>query len=242
MSIDTAFADGLLPLLARGHAVIAIEQQCHGHTGDRDGLVSMERMVDDTAGVLQHLGVGLADVAGHSLGGIIALGVAIRYPRIVRSVTALSAFSNLDGMLPELAQMQRDPSHQPSPELIPLLPTEADFATWQASFQRNAPDPEAFWSCLAKVNVMLASWEGWIDADIRGIQASALIAIGDHDFVRVEHAADMARLVPDAQFAVLPGTSHMSMLKRGNWIVPMIEGRLANLGQQEAVPASGRTE
>lgn len=158
--------------------------------------------------------------------------MAIHHSRIVRSVTVLSAFSNLDGMLPELAQMQRNPSHQPSSELIPLLPTETDFATWQASFQRNAPDPAAFERFLAKVNTMLATWEGWTDAEIRAIRSPALIAIGDNDFVRVEHAAEIARLIPDAQLAVLPGTTHMTMLKRGTWVMPMIEERLANLGQR----------
>ena len=231
MSIDTAFAGGLLPMLARGRAVVAIEQQCHGHTGDREGPASMVRMVEDTAGVLTHLEIDSADVVGHSLGGIIALGVAIRHPRIIRSVSALSAFSNLDGMLPELAQMQREPSHQPSPELIPLLPTEADFAAWQASFQRNADDPDAFFPFLAKVTTMLSTWEGWTDDEIRAIRSPALIVIGDNDFVRVEHAAEMARLIPDAQLAVLPGTTHMSILKRGAWIAPMIEARLAGLGQ-----------
>ena len=36
-----------------------------------------------------------------------------------------------------------------------------------------------------------------------------------------------ARLIPDAQLAVLPGTTHMSVVRRGAWLVPLIEARIA---------------
>jgi pimeloyl-ACP methyl ester carboxylesterase len=226
MTIETAFADDFIPRLGRARPVIAVEQQGHGHTADRDTLPEIDRMADDTAGVLAHLGVERAHLLGHSLGALISIGMAIRHPGAVQSVTALSGFANLDGMVPELAQLQRDPTHQPSPELIPLLPTEADFAAWQASYQRHAPDPTAFERVLAKTNTMLSNWAGWTEAELRAIRAPVLLAIGDNDFTRIEHAAEMARLIPDAQLAVLPGTTHMSILGRGAWLEPMIEARI----------------
>jgi pimeloyl-ACP methyl ester carboxylesterase len=226
MTIETAFADDLLPRLARTRPVIAIEQQAHGHTGDRDGPIKVDRMVDDTAGVLAHLKVKRADFVGHSLGGLISTGMAIRHPGVVRSVTAISSFYVLEGMLPELVKMQRDPNHQPSAELMPLLPTENQFAAWHASFKRSAPKPEAFEANLAKLNTMLAEWPGWTQAQLRAVQAPMLLVIGDNDYVRVEHAAEMARLIPNAQLAVLPGTTHMTILKRGAWLEPLIESRL----------------
>ncbi|WP_119461672.1 alpha/beta fold hydrolase [Rhodospirillaceae bacterium SYSU D60014] len=226
MSIDTAFADDLLPRLAGTRPVIAIEQQGHGHTADREGPAKVDRMVDDTAGVLTHLGIRQAHFVGHSLGGMIALGMAVRHPDLVRSITPISATYTLEGMLPELVQMQRNPAHQPSADLIPLLPTEADFIAWQASYQRNAPDPAVFDRVLAKLNKMLAEWEGWSQAELRAVRAPALLVIGDNDFVRIEHAAEMARLIPDAQLAVLPGTTHMNIIDRGAWLMPLIEARL----------------
>ncbi|MDQ2830072.1 MAG: class A beta-lactamase-related serine hydrolase, partial [Chloroflexota bacterium] len=108
----------------------------------------------------------------------------------------------------------------------PLLPTEADFSAWHASFQRNAPDPTAFDALPVKVNKMLTEWKGWSQAELRAVRAPVLLVIGDHDFVRIEHAAEMARLIPNAQLAVLPGTTHMTILKRGAWIEPMFEARL----------------
>lgn len=229
MAIETAFAEDLLPRFARTRPVIAIELQGHGHTGDRDGPITVDQMVEDAAGVLAHLKVKQADLFGHSLGGMISMGMAIRHPGVVRSAIALSSTYTLEGMLPELVKMQRDdPTHQPSAELVPLLPTEADFAAWRAHYERNAPDPSAFDRVLAKLNKMLAEWKGWTPAELRAVRVPVLLAIGDNDFVRIEHAAEMARLIPGAQLAVLPGTTHMNIIKRGAWLEPLINARLAS--------------
>lgn len=226
LTIELGLGQALLPHFARTRTVIAIEPQGHGHTGDRPGPIRIPRMVDDAAGVLAHLGVQRADFAGHSLGGIIALGTAIHYPGLVRSLTCLSAFYQLEGMLPDLVAMQRDPTFQPSPEVAALLPTQADFDAMRASFRRHAPAPEGFDDILERLNAMLAQWEGYTPAQMRSIRAPSLIAIGDNDFVRIEHAAEMARLIPGAQLAVLPGTTHLSMTRRGPWLEPLMTNRI----------------
>ncbi|MFN3514126.1 MAG: alpha/beta fold hydrolase [Phenylobacterium sp.] len=227
MAIDTAFTRDLIPRFSKTRPVIAIEQQGHGHTGDRPGPFAVERMVDDTAGVLKHLGVPRAHLFGHSLGGMIATGMAIRHPDLTASAAVVSAFYRLDGMLPELVKMQTDPNHVPSPEIVPLLPTEQDFAAWKANFDRHNPDPASFESVLERLNAMLGGWTGWTDAQLRAIRSPVLIAIGDNDFTRIEHAADMYRLIPGAKLAILPDTTHMNIIERGAWLEPMVEARIA---------------
>jgi pimeloyl-ACP methyl ester carboxylesterase len=115
VTIEIAFAPDLIPRFARTRPVIAIEQQGHGHTGDRPGPMTIDRMVEDTAGVLAHLGVRQADLFGHSLGGIIATGLAIRHQGVVRSLTTLAAPYQLEGFLPDLVRIQRDPTLTPRP-------------------------------------------------------------------------------------------------------------------------------
>ncbi len=227
MTIETAFPPDLISNLSNTRPVIAIEQQAHGHTGDRKGPITLNRMVDDTSGVLKQLGVKRADFLGHSLGGLIATGMAIRHPEQVRGVTTLSAFYVLNGMLPELVRMQRGGAEPPSAQLAPLLPTEGDFAAWRASYERSNPDPKAFDRSLARLNSMLALWPGWSETEMRSIRAPFLVVIGDNDFVRIEHAATMKRLIPGAQLAVLPGVTHMDSIKHVDWWGPMMDARLA---------------
>lgn len=226
-TIETAFAGDLLPRLARLRPVIAIEMQGHGHTGDRKGPITLEQMAQDTSAVLAHLQVRSAHFVGHSLGALVSFGVAISHPEQVASITAVGATYTFDDMLPELVTLQRDPTHEPSAELIPLLPTPDEFAAWTESFRRSAPDPDAFEDILGRLNVMLAQWPGWPRADIAALSAPVLLVIGDNDFVRIDRAGEAARLIPDAQLAVLPGTTHMSIVRRGAWLVPLIEARIA---------------
>lgn len=226
MAIETGLL-GLITALAPTRRVIAIEQQGHGHTADRPGAMSIDRMVEDTAAVLAHLGLAQADFIGHSMGGMIATGVAIAHPELVRVAAILGAGRRLEDFLPELVVMQRDPTHQPSAELVPLLPTEEDFAAWQAHYAKVAPDPQAFMAVLAKANTMLTNWPGWSDAQLRSIRAKILLVIGDNDFFQPHAIEAMQHTIPRAQFAVLPGTMHMTILDRAPWFLPMMEARLA---------------
>ncbi|MDO9433074.1 MAG: alpha/beta fold hydrolase [Phenylobacterium sp.] len=227
VTIEAAFGEELLPRLSRLRPVIAMEMQGHGHTGDRKGPITLEQMVQDASAVLTHLQVPSAHFVGHSLGALVSFGVAISHPEQVASITAIGATYTFDDMLPELVKLQRDPTHEPSAELIPLLPTPEEFAAWTDSFRRTAPDPDAFEDILGRLNIMLAQWPGWPRADIAALSAPVLLVIGDNDFVRIDRAGEAARLIPDAQLAVLPGTTHMSVVRRGAWLVPLIEARIA---------------
>jgi pimeloyl-ACP methyl ester carboxylesterase len=227
MAIESAFGPDLIGRFSRTRRVIAIEQQAHGHTADRDGVpITYEGMADDTKAVLDHLGVERADFFGHSMGGAISLGMAIRHPGRTRNVTVLSSGYRSDGMLPELVEMNRNPQHQPSAELIPLLPTQEDFVAWSATYARVSPDGAAgLQNVLAKLGTLITSWPGYTEDQVRGIRTPVLLAMGDRDFITAEHFAHMASLIPEAQYAVLPGTTHMTMLQRGDWLEPMMAAR-----------------
>ena len=55
------------------------------------------------------------------------------------------------------------------------------------------------------------------------IRAPVLLVIGDTDFVRIEHAAEMHELIPDAHLAVLPATRHTEVIQRVELVSPMLE-------------------
>jgi pimeloyl-ACP methyl ester carboxylesterase len=228
MPIEIAFAPDLLPRFAKTRPVIAIEPQGHGHTGDRPSAPRMEQMADDVVAVLDHLKVGKAHLLGHSLGGMILTGVAIRHPDRAASLVPVSAPYSFDGMLTELVALQRGQIQAPSAGLMPLLPTEADFASWNAVFERVNPDPKTFDKVVEKTNAMLGAWPGWSVEQVKAIKAPTLVALGDNDFMRVDFADQMAKLIPHARLAVLPDTTHMDIcLKRGAWLEPMVEANIA---------------
>ncbi len=217
----------LLSGLAQTRQVIAVEQQGHGRTADVDRPLSYEQMADDTAALIGHLEVGPADVVGYSMGGGVALQLAIRHPDVVRRLVLASATFRSDGF------------HAVALEMFPSI-TPAMFAgsPIEEAYLRLAPDPGDFPKLVEKLTRLDTTDYAWPEEDIRAIAAPTLIIVGDSDGVRLEHAVKLFELLgggvmgdlagmPASQLAVLPGTSHFvppgnGLLDRADWLLSMI--------------------
>lgn len=224
-SIEGDFG-ALLPTLAEHRPVIGVEQQGHGRTGGRDAPVSLDAMRADTLAVLDALDVDRVHAVGFSMGGMLALDLGVAAPGRLATLTAISASQNLGGMHPAIAEMNRNPEAPPSPEALELIPSEEDFARMQAGFAENPDGPEQFQRTFAQLQAFMVSGWGWSDEELAAIEVPTLLVQGDSDFTPVEHAAHMATLA-GAQLAVLPDTTHLSIMSRPDWLAPLIENRIA---------------
>src|SRR3954469_23692857 len=92
----------ILPDLTAGRRVIPVDLQGHGGTADVDRPLRPELMAEDIAALLDHLGLEQADVMGYSLGGIVALRLAIQHPARVRRLVLVSVAFRRDGSHPEV--------------------------------------------------------------------------------------------------------------------------------------------
>jgi pimeloyl-ACP methyl ester carboxylesterase len=219
MTIDLDFA-ALIPALAAGHMVVAAEMQGHGRTADTDRPITLAALASDVVGLLDHLGIDRADVVGHSLGGGVALELAVSHPDRVRRVVPMSITVRTDGTHEEIA----NPSlHTTSTR----MPTAQDFADMTEAYKRLSPHPEHFDDFLAMLSGIASTLEGWSDEQLGGITTPTLLMIGDHDFTTVEHGALMLALIPGSQLAVLPGTTHMEITRRADLVLPMLAAFLA---------------
>ena len=214
LSIDLSFA-ALLPDLAARHHVVAVELQGHGRTADTERAFTPAGNAADLVGLLDHLGIEAAHVFGHSTGAAVALELAIHHPSRVRSVVPASASVRVSGLHPDLT----DPTRMATST---RLPTAEDFAAMQEAYARLSPTPDRFDAFLAKISGANADVEGWTDEQLAGITAPVLLVLGDRDFTTVEHGALMLELIPGAQLAVLPGTTHMQVTRRPDLLLPML--------------------
>jgi pimeloyl-ACP methyl ester carboxylesterase len=80
---------GPLRSLLPGRRLILVDNRGCGQTRV-DGPIEIEEMVDDCAALLEHLGLGAADVVGHSLGGAIALWLAAKHPAKVKRLVTMT--------------------------------------------------------------------------------------------------------------------------------------------------------
>ena len=212
----------IVPSLAESRQVIAVELQGHGHTADIDRPLSYELMADDVAALIEHLGLDGADIFGYSMGGGTALQLAIRHPDRVRKLVVASASYTSDGVYPEVW------------ETIPTITPELFAGTpWKEEYDRVAPNPAAFPALVAKMKQLDGETFAWPPEAIQAITAPTMVVIGDADGTTPEHAVDLFRLrgggvfgdlagLPSARLAVLPGTTHVGLVDRGAWLVPMI--------------------
>jgi len=186
------------PTLAKNRQVIAVELQGHGHTADIDRPLTFENMADDVAALLKQLKIEQADFFGYSMGGNVALAVAIRHPNLLSRVAINGSNSGKieDAYEPEtFKQFQNLPADFAPPML-------------KDPYDKVAPNPKQWPALVAKVKKMGLEFKGFARADMKSIKAPVLITLGDRDAVRPEHAVEMFRLIPNAQLAVFPGGDH----------------------------------
>ena len=221
-AIGTSFGE-ILPQLAERRQVIAFELQAHGHTADIDRPLSLEGMADDTAAALEKLGVKRADIFGYSMGAGVALQFAIRHSALLRKLVLASVTYTLSGIQPGLME-----------GLGNMTPDMMFGSPWHEEYIKIAPHPENFATLFAKKTQMDRQIRDVPADSIRAIKAPTLLIIGDSDLVLPEHAVEMFRLLgggvfgdtpaglPNSQLAVLPGTSHVTLAKRAELLIPII--------------------
>ena len=220
-AIGTSFGEPL-PEHAKTRQVIAFEMQAHGRTADIDRPLTIEHMADDTAAALQQLGIKNADFFGYSMGASIALHIAIRHPALVRKLVLASVTYNLDGLHPGLMEGMEN-----------MKPEDMAGSPWHEEYTRIAPHPEAFARLFAKKTQMDREIKDLPAEAIQAVKAPVLLIIGDSDIVRPEHAVEMFRLLgggvvgdiaglPNSQLAVLPGTTHVTLVYRADLLLSII--------------------
>jgi len=208
MTIDLNFGPLLEPLAASRH-VIAVELQGHGHTADIDRPMTIDVLALDVLALLDHLGITEADLFGFSLGGLVAFAVALGAPTRVGKLIVASADAH------------RPPGRESAPLDDDRMPTPADFQTWRDAYDAVAPDPSHFDEFAARTSTMVHEFPGWTD-ELRSLQVPTLLIFGDRDFSPLPDVVEMFDILPNAQLAVLPGTTHVGVTRRPGELAALI--------------------
>jgi pimeloyl-ACP methyl ester carboxylesterase len=221
MTITTNW-EGWIGELSKTRRVIAVEMQGHGRTADIPRELSSENHADDVAALLKYLEIPRADLIGYSMGGRVAMQVAVRHPDRVRRVVVISSSFRRDGMVQE----GLDALSTLTPELFKGSPLETEY-------QRLSPTPDRF-SQLVERMVAGFARENDLSADqLRSTSAPMFFIHGDADGIRLEHVAEMFRLKGGeihgdlrprsaSRLAILPDTTHVTLMQRMSTIVPMV--------------------
>ena len=191
-TIDSTYGR-VLPWLARHRRVIAVEEQAHGRTSDRDAPERFETSADDVDALLTQLGVASADVMGFSNGASVALQVAIRHPARVRRLIFASSMTKRAGAPQAFWDGFPHASFSDMPQ--PL----------KDAFLKVNPDPQKLHRMFERDVERMLHFRDVPDADVAKVAIPVLIMSGDRDVPTTAHAVELSHLFPHARLIILPG-------------------------------------
>lgn len=231
-SIDM-FRPGLLPILAAKRKVIAVDLQGHGRTPLGDRPFRLESIGDDMAVLVKRLGHDRVDVLGYSLGGGVALRMALQHPERVRRLALVSTPFSDDGFYPGIKAQQVTLGAATAPAMkdTPMF----------KSYAAVAPKVEDFPRLLETLGNYMRQNYDW-SAEVAGLKVPVMLVYGDSDMFRPEHVVKFYQLVggglQDAgwqretmaknRLAILPDLTHYDIFtspRLATTVMPFLDGK-----------------
>ncbi|MEZ5346598.1 MAG: alpha/beta hydrolase [Pyrinomonadaceae bacterium] len=209
----------LIPELSKTRKVIAIEFQSHGHSPYSDRKLDTVSLAKDVEGVLDHLKIDRADVAGYSMGGSVAYQFAVQSPERLGKLVVISSTHKSDGWLPEVNGAFKD-----------FKPEFFDNSPLHTAYNKAAPDKTKWRKFIEQMIVFADEPFDIGDSNIAKIKSPVLLIAGDNDGLdKVELmktykllgggiTADMAPM-PRSQLAIVPSQGHVSLMMQTETIL-----------------------
>lgn len=183
-------------LVEGGHSVLLIDSRGRGRSSPGDAPLSYELMAAEVLAVMNTLGIEQAAIAGWSDGAIISLIAAMRYPDRVERAFAYAGNMDLSGA---------------RSEPLKTLAMDQSFARAMDDYARLSETPNQFQAMLAVMDRLMHAQPNYRAEDLSRIPRPVTIVQGEFDeFIRPEHAAYLAKTIPDARLITLPGVSHFA--------------------------------
>jgi pimeloyl-ACP methyl ester carboxylesterase len=206
------FAPNLAPLAERFH-VYTPERRGHGHTPDVPGPITYQLMADDTIAFLDTVVGEAADLVGHSDGAVVAMLVAMQRPELVNRLVMISGGFNKRG--------------EANPDMEWDVDQIAQFLG--PAYGEVSPDGIGHFRVVAtKIGEMAAVEPNLQASELAKVNHRSLVMFSDDDLVTLTHAVEMYDALPNAELAVVPGTSHFLTQEKPHLVNAIVLDFLTN--------------
>lgn len=214
--------DGWTSELSKTRQVIAVEMQGHGRTADIPRDITYENLADDVAALLNYLDIPRADLIGYSMGGAVAMQCAIRHPDRVRKAVIISSTFRSDGMVAGALE-----------SISKLTADDFKGSPIETEYRKLSPTPDHFPNFVQRIVATASKGYDFGADNLKATTAPMFFIHGDADGVRLAHVAEMFRLKGGeihgdmgprsaSRLAILPNTTHVTLMERMPIIVPMV--------------------
>jgi pimeloyl-ACP methyl ester carboxylesterase len=185
-----------IPALSKKYKVIAMDSRGHGRSTFSEQPIGFALMASDVVALMDYLSIKKAHILGWSDGGIIGLDLALHHPDRLKKVIVYGANYNPSGVRPDIGESKKF----------------NDYIEKAAKdYQTLSPDPTRWDAFMENIGQMWASEPNFTAEQLGGITVPMLILDGDNDeLIYTEHTKEMARLIPTAELALVPGAGHFA--------------------------------
>jgi len=212
--LDHTSWDEVASLLENKFDVILPDLRGFGQSTTVETPYTISDMADDLASLLDHLEVEKAALAGHSMGGYVALAFAKKYPQRVSGLGLVSSQAVADS--PE----GKDRRYQTAADVVekgvnivaeamtPKLSTDASVQ----AFVRDVIVKQSKSSVIGALKAM-AERENLM-SHLSSVKFPVVLIHGNADLlIPIERAKEIKAVLPSAQFVELQGAGHMPMME-----------------------------
>ncbi|MDD5309084.1 MAG: alpha/beta fold hydrolase [Deltaproteobacteria bacterium] len=231
-SLDTRVWDRVAKDLSQSLTLVAMDLRGSGLSDAPRGPYAIRGMVEDVRALVEHLGLGSVPVAGHSMGGFVALAYALDASRAVSGLALIStAASGNPGVLgADPAIFEAFARRGPAEEVL----RESLLACLGRTFKAaHGDEAEAFVAERIERPPRGAGLAGQMAAaagfdarqKLAGIKCPTLVVHGDEDeVIPLARAEELARGIPGSVLHVLAGVGHMPQLEAPREIARLLVG------------------
>ena len=226
LGTDARIWDGVIERLSRHYRVLSYDKRGHGLSDTAPGDYALDDHVGDLLGLLDHLGIERLALAGVSVGGLIAQGVALRAPERLTALVLCDTAPKVGDAAGWNARIEAVNKNG--------LGAIADLVMdrwFSPGFQQQRPDELAGWRNL----FLRSDPQGYVatcatlrDSDLRdqigAIAVPTLVVAGAADrSTPVDLVRGCAEAIAGAQFEILPDVGHIPSIEQPALLAALIE-------------------
>jgi len=200
--------------LAEFARVVAVDLRNHGDS-PHAATMSYSEMAEDVLALADQLGFDAVNIAGHSMGGKVAMMFALEHARRARRLMVLDVapvryHSGFDRFITAMRSMPLATIRSRHDAEAHLEAAVRDTATRQFLLHNLVREGETFrWRLnLEALDHNLAELGGFPDIDRSYAGPARFVAGGRADFLRPEHEPAIRRLFPAAELRTIPDAGH----------------------------------
>ena len=212
--LDHHLWDEVVPLLEDTFDIIIPDLRGFGESRTVDSFYTMEDYASDIVGLLNHLGIQKTAIAGHSMGGYVALAFARLFPERVRGLALVSSQAAADaedrkqGRYKSAAEVADKGIGSVVEAMTPKFTSNPELQT----FARESMERQQSAAYIGALKAMAER----IDSTpfLSSFHFPVVLIHGDSDqLIPLDRAREVKAALPQAYFVEISGAGHMPMME-----------------------------